>query len=41
MKKFILAMGLVAFAFVGCDDSSSASAGSNDEPGVESSSSIE
>ena len=41
MKKFILAMGLVAFAFVGCDDSSSASAGPNDEPGVESSSSVE
>ena len=39
MKKFILAMGLVAFAFVGCDDSSSASAGPNDDPGVESSSS--
>ena len=31
MKKFILAMGLVAFAFVGCDDSSSASAGPNEE----------
>ena len=41
MKKFILAMGLVAFAAVGCDDSSSASAGLNDETGVESSSSIE
>ena len=41
MKKFFVAMGLVAFAFVGCDDSSSASAGPNDEPGVESSSSIE
>ena len=39
MKKFFVAMGLVAFAFVGCDDSSSASAGQNDEPGVESSSS--
>ena len=39
MKKFILTMGLVAFAFVGCDDSSSASAGPNDEPGVELSSS--
>ena len=39
MKKFLVAMGLVAFAVVGCDDSSSASAGSNDEPGVESSSS--
>ena len=41
MKKFLVAMGLVAFAVVGCDDSSSASAGPNDEPGVESSSSIE
>jgi uncharacterized protein (TIGR02145 family) len=41
MKKFILAMGVVAFAVVGCDDSSSASAGPNDEPGVESSSSVE
>lgn len=39
MKKFFVAMGLVAFAFVGCDDSSSASAGQNDEPAVESSSS--
>lgn len=39
MKRFLVAMGLVAFAVVGCDDSSSASAGSNDEPGVESSSS--
>jgi len=34
-------MSLAAFAFVGCDDSSSASAGPNDEPGVESSSSVE
>ena len=34
-------MGVVAFAFVGCDDSSSVSAGQNDEPGVESSSSVE
>ena len=41
MKKFLVAMGLAAFAFVGCDDSSSASAGPNDEPGVESSSSVE
>ena len=41
MKKFILAMGLAAFAFVGCGDDSSASAGANDEPGVESSSSVE
>ena len=41
MKKFILAMGLAAFAFVGCGDDSSASAGPNDEPGVESSSSVE
>lgn len=39
MKKFLVAMGLAAFAVVGCDDSSSASAGQNDEPGVESSSS--
>ena len=38
MKKFLVAMGLAAFAVVGCDDSSSASAGPNDEPGVESSS---
>ncbi len=34
-------MLIVAFAFVGCDDSSSASAEPNDEPGVESSSSAE
>ncbi len=34
-------MLIVAFAVVGCDDSSSASAEPNDEPGVESSSSIE
>ena len=39
MKKFLVAMGLVAFAVVGCAASSSASAGPNDEPGVESSSS--
>ena len=39
MKKFLVTMGLVAFAVVGCDDSSSASAGPNDEPGIESSSS--
>ena len=50
MKKFldlsswsrIAAIGsmlIMAFAVVGCDDSSSASAGPNDEPGVESSSS--
>ena len=39
MKKFLVMMGLMAFAVVGCDDSSSASAGPNDEPGVESSSS--
>ena len=31
MKKILLTMGLVAFAFVGCDDSSSASAGQDDE----------
>ena len=41
MKKFLIAMGVAAFTFVGCDDSSSASAGSNDEPAVESSSSVE
>ena len=39
MKKFLVTMGLVAFAVVGCDDSSSASVGPNDEPGIESSSS--
>ena len=39
MKKFLVAMGVAAFAFVGCDDSSSVSAGQNDEPSVESSSS--
>ena len=48
MKKFLdlsswsVAIGfmlIMAFAFVGCDDSSSASAGQNDEPAVESSSS--
>ena len=48
MKKFLdlsswsVAIGsmlIMAFAVVGCDDSSSASAGQNDEPGVESSSS--
>ena len=50
MKKFLVpsswsrkaaigSMLIVAFAVVGCDDSSSASAGQNDEPGVESSSS--
>ena len=32
---------VLTFFFVGCDDSSSASAGSNDEPSVESSSSVE
>jgi len=41
VKKFLVAMGVAAFAFVGCDDSSSAPAGQNDEPGVESSSSVE
>ena len=50
MKKFLVlsswsaaigSMLIAAFAVVGCDDSSSASAGPNDEPGVESSSSIE
>ena len=38
-KAAIGSMLVMAFAFVGCDDSSSASAGQNDEPGVESSSS--
>lgn len=37
MKKIFAALGIVTFAVVGCDDSSSAS--SNDDPGVESSSS--
>lgn len=41
MKKFLIAMGVAAFTFVGCDDSSSASAGPNDEPAVESSSAAE
>ena len=41
MKKFLVTVGMVAFAVVGCDDSSSASAGQNDGPGVESSSSVE
>ena len=39
MKKFLVAMGLVAFAVIGCDDSSSAAAEPNGEPGAESSSS--
>ena len=39
MKKIFAALGIVTFAVVGCDDSSSASAGQNDEPAVESSSS--
>ena len=38
-RKAIGSMLIVAFAVVGCDDSSSASAGQNDEPAVESSSS--
>ena len=38
-RKAIGSMLIMAFTFVGCDDSSSASAGPNDEPGVESSSS--
>ena len=38
-KAAIGSMLIMAFAVVGCDDSSSASAGQNDEPGVESSSS--
>ena len=41
MKKIFIAMGLVAFAFVGCGDDSSSSPGPNDEPGVESSFSAE
>ncbi len=39
MKKIFAALGIVTFAVVGCDDSSSASAGQNDEPAAESSSS--
>ena len=39
MKKILAVLGIVTFAVVGCDDSSSASAGQNDEPAVESSSS--
>ena len=38
-KAAIGSMLIMAFAVVGCDDSSSVSAGQNDEPGVESSSS--
>ena len=38
MKKIFVALSMVAF-LAACDDSSSASAGPNDEPGVESSSS--
>ena len=38
-RKAIGSMLIMAFAVVGCDDSSSASAGQNDEPAVESSSS--
>ena len=41
MKKFLVAMGVAAFAFVGCGDDSSSSSGPNDESGVESSSSVE
>lgn len=40
-RKAIGSMLIVAFAVVGCDDSSSASAGPNDEPAVESSSAAE
>ena len=40
-RKAIGSMLIMAFAVVGCDDSSSASTGSNEEPGVESSSSVE
>ena len=39
MKKFLVAMGVAAFAFVGCGDDSSSSSGPNDESGVESPSS--
>ena len=39
MKKFFVALCMVAFAVVGCDDSSSASVGPNNELAVESSSS--
>lgn len=41
MKKIFVALSMVAFALVGCDDSSSAFAGPNDEPAVESSSAAE
>jgi uncharacterized protein (TIGR02145 family) len=40
MKKIFVALSMIAF-LAACDDSSSASAGSNDEPGMESSSSVE
>lgn len=40
MKKILVALSMVAF-LVACDDSASASAGPNDEPGMESSSSVE
>lgn len=40
-KAAIGSMLIMAFAVIGCDDSSSAPAGQNDEPGVESSSSVE
>ena len=40
MKKIFVVLSMVAF-LVACDDSASASSGPNDEPGVESSSSIE
>ena len=40
MKKILVALSMVAF-LAACDDSSSASAGPNDEPGMESSSSVE
>ena len=42
MKKFLVAMGVAAFAFVGCgDDSSSSSGPADDDQLVESSSSVE
>lgn len=40
MKKIFVALSMVAF-LVACDDSASASSGPNDEPGMESSSSVE
>ena len=39
MKKFLVAMGVAAFAFVGCGDDSSSSSGPDDDQLIESSSS--